>query len=215
MIITWMGHSCFLLKSEQGLTVLTDPYQIGGDIQYAPVRVTPDIVTVSHDHHDHNAVSAVPGKPEVVRDTRSKVAKGIEFKGVPTYHDSSEGKKRGANTAFCFTMDRMRLCHLGDLGHALSTEQAAAIGAVDILFVPVGGNYTIDAGVATRVCDQLGPRVVLPMHYKTARIDFPIAGVEEFIRGKKNVRQVDASDVEFRAEELPAATEVVVLKPTP
>jgi L-ascorbate metabolism protein UlaG (beta-lactamase superfamily) len=168
---------------------------------------------VSHDHSDHSNVSTVQGKPEVVKGNVTKTAKGIQFKGIVSYHDASQGEQRGPNTVFCFTIDDVKLCHLGDLGHVLSPEQVNKIGAVDILFVPVGEPYTIGASVASRVCDQLKPKVVIPMHFKTPKCVYPIAGVEGFLKGKKNVRRVEGSEVEFEREKLPAATEIVLLQP--
>jgi len=212
MIIKWLGHSCFLITSERGLRVIMDPYSVGGGINYSPIKETADIVVVSHDHFDHNAVSAVRGKPEVVKGSGIKTVRGIRFSGVATYHDTSQGKQRGANTVFCFSLDDIKLCHLGDLGHLLSQAQINEIGAVDILFIPTGGFYTIDAADASKVCDQLKPKVIIPMHFKTARCDFPISGVEDFIHGKRNVKKMDSSQIEFKLGELPAATEVVVLK---
>src|SRR5512136_1846542 len=161
MNIKSLGHACFLIASRGGLRVITDPYTVGGGIDYSPVKETADVVTVSHDHGDHNNVSAVQGKPEVVKGGGTKTVKGVQFKGIATSHDASQGTERGSNTVFCFTIDDLRLCHLGDLGHVLSPGQVAQIGAVDILFVPVGGFFTIDATVATRVCDQLKPRVTI------------------------------------------------------
>jgi len=212
MNANWLGHSCFLITSEVGLRVITDPYSVGGGIDYSPIKETADIVVVSHDHFDHNAVSAVPGKPEVVRGSGIRTVRGIRFRGVATYHDASQGKQRGANTVFCFTLDDIRLCHLGDLGHLLSQAQIDEIGGVDILFVPTGGFYTIDAASASTVCDQLRPKVIIPMHFKTPKCDFPITGVEDFIHGKRNVKKMDSSQIEFKFEELPVATEIVVLK---
>jgi L-ascorbate metabolism protein UlaG (beta-lactamase superfamily) len=193
--------------------IITDPYAVGGGINYSPIGETADVVVVSHDHGDHNNVAAVQGKREVVKGPGTKTAKGIRFTGVATSHDTSQGKQRGSNTVFCFTIDDLRLCHLGDLGHALSQAQVTEIGAVDILFVPVGGFFTIDAGVANQVCDQLKPRVIIPMHFKTSKCAYPIAGVEDFLKGKKNVRKTMASEVEFQREELPIATEIVLLQP--
>lgn len=212
MDVKWLGHSCFLITSEKGLRVITDPYSVSGGIHYDPIKETADIVVVSHDHFDHNAVSAVPGKPEVVRGNGIRAVRGVQFRGVATYHDASHGKQRGANTVFCFTLDDIRLCHLGDLGHLLNQAQINEIGAVDILFVPTGGFYTIDAAGASTVCDQLRPKVIIPMHFRTAKCDFPIGGVEDFVRGKKNVNKMDSSRIEFKFEELPVATEIVVLK---
>ena len=213
MKVKWLGHSCFLITSRDGLRVITDPYAVGGGINYSPIKETADVVVVSHDHGDHSNVSTVQGKPEVVKGSGTKTTKGIQFKGIATYHDASQGKQRGLNTVFCFTMDDIKLCHLGDLGHVLSPEQVNEIGGVDILFVPVGGFYTIDAPVASQVCDQLKPKVVIPMHFKTPRCAYPIAGVEDFLKGKKGVRGVRDSEVDLEQEKLPAATEIVLLQP--
>ena len=213
MIIKWLGHACFLITSGGDLRVITDPYAVGGGIDYSPVHETADIVVVSHDHGDHNNVSAVQGKPEVVKGSGTKTVKGIRFKGVATSHDASQGKQRGSNTVFCFSIDGLNLCHLGDLGHVLSPGQVTEIGAVDILFVPVGGFFTIDATVASQVCDQLKPRIAIPMHFKTPKCAYPIAGVEDFLKGKKGVRKVVGSEVEFEREDLPTGTEIVLLQP--
>ena len=213
MKVKWLGHACFLISSDAGLRIITDPYTAGGGVGYAPVNEAADIVMVSHDHFDHNAVSTVAGKPEVVRGGGTKNAKGVEFKGIATYHDDSKGSQRGDNTVFCFSVDGVKLCHLGDLGHRLSSEQVAEIGDVDVLLVPVGGFFTINAKVAGQVCDDLKPRAVIAMHYKTPKLDFPIAGVEDFVRDKANVRALDSSEVQFKLGELPDATEIVVLQP--
>jgi len=213
MKVKWLGHACFLITSRDGLRVITDPYAVGGGINYSPIKETADVVVVSHDHDDHSNVSTVQGKPEVVKGSGKKTAKGIQFKGIATYHDDSQGKRGGANTVFCFDVDDTRLCHLGDLGHVLSPEQVTEIGAVDILFVPVGGFFTIDAPVASQVCDQLKPKIVIPMHFKTPKCAYPIAGVEDFLKGKKNVRKIGSSEVEFERGKLPAVTEIVLLQP--
>jgi len=213
MKIKWLGHACFLITSRDGLRVITDPYAVGGGINYSPIKETADVVLVSHDHDDHNNVSAVQGKPEVVKGSGTKTVKGIQFKGVATSHDASQGTQRGPNTVFCFTIDDLKLCHLGDLGHVLSPGQVAEIGAVDILFVPVGGFFTIEAIVANQVCDQLKPRTTIPMHFKTSKCAYPIASVDDFLKGKKDVRKVASSEVEFEPEKLSTATEIMLLQP--
>ena len=213
MTVKWLGHSCFLITSRGGVRIIPDPYAVGGGINYPPIEESADIVVVSHGHGDHSNVSAVQGKPEVVEGSGTKTAKGIQFRGIAAYHDASQGEQRGPNTVFCFDVDDVRLCHLGDLGHMLSPEQIAEIGAVDILFVPVGGFYTIDAPVASQVCDKLKPKVVIPMHFKTPKCAYTIAGVEDFLKGKKNVRRVGGSEVDFERKRLPAATEIVLLQP--
>ncbi len=211
MKIKWLGHASFMITSEAGTKIITDPYVTGGGLTYGEIKESADIVTVSHEHGDHSNVSGVRGNPEVVRGT-AKV-KGIEFKGIPTYHDDVEGKLKGSNAVICFEVDGVRVCHLGDLGHPLSDKQVALIGSVDILLVPVGGNYTIDAKVASQLCDSLKPKVIIPMHFKNDKCAFPIAGVDEFLQGKEGVSRLDASEVEFKQGELPATTKTVVLKP--
>ena len=213
MKIKWLGHSCFLITSKEGTRVITDPYAVGGGINYSPIEETADVVVVSHGHGDHSNVSAVQGQPEVVRGDGTKTAKSIQFKGVATYHDASQGKQRGPNTVFCFTIDGIKLCHLGDLGHVLDPQQVTEIDSVDILLVPVGGYFTIDASEASQLCNQLKPKLVIPMHFKTPKCAYPIADVEDFIRGKKDVRSVAGSELDLEQEKLPAATEIVVLQP--
>jgi L-ascorbate metabolism protein UlaG (beta-lactamase superfamily) len=213
MKIKWLGHACFLITAKDGTRVITDPYAVGGGINYSPITETADVVVVSHDHGDHSNVSTIQGKPEVVKNSGTKTAKSIQFKGIATYHDASQGQQRGPNTVFCFTVDDIKLCHLGDLGHVLSPEQVTEIGAVDMIFVPVGGFFTIDAPVASHVCDQLKPKIVIPMHFKTPKCAYPIADVEDFLKGKKDVRRVGGSEVDLEQDKLPAATEIVLLQP--
>ena len=211
MKIKWLGHASFMITSETGTKIITDPYVTTENLNYGEIKESADIVTVSHEHSDHNNVSAVRGSPEVVRGT-AKV-KGIEFKGIPTYHDDAKGEQRGSNTIICFEVDEVRVCHLGDLGHQLNDKQVAGLGSVDILLIPVGGNYTIDAKVASQLCDRLKPKVIIPMHFKNDRCAFPLAGVDEFLQGKEGVSRLDTSEVEFKQGELPATTKIVVLKP--
>jgi len=213
MKIKWLGHATFLITSDTGTRLILDPYAPGEDLTYGEIKESADIVTVSHDHGDHNNVAAVGGNPEVVRGAVALETKGIKFKGIPTYHDDVGGKKRGDNTIFCCEVDGVRVCHLGDLGHPLSNQQVAELGKVDILLIPVGGFFTIGPEVATEVCAQLTPRVIIPMHYKNDKCRFPLAGVEEFLQGKKDVSQLDTSEVEFKSGQLPASTQIIVLKP--
>jgi L-ascorbate metabolism protein UlaG (beta-lactamase superfamily) len=210
--IKYLGHASFIITSDTGVRIITDPYETGPDLTYGEITEPADVVTVSHDHFDHCNVAAVKGNPEVVREAVTREVKGIRFKAIPTYHDDAGGRLRGSNTIFCFEMDGIRVCHLGDLGHLLDDGQVAEIGTVDILLIPVGGYYTIDARVASEVCNQLKPRVIIPMHYRT-EIGIPrIAGVYDFLRGKERVSRLDTSEAGFKREELPSSTQVLVLK---
>ncbi|MBM3167467.1 MAG: MBL fold metallo-hydrolase [Chloroflexi bacterium] len=212
MKLKWLGHACFLITSDSGLRIITDPYTVGGGVGYSPVKESADIVTASHGHADHNNVEAVGGSPEVVTGAGVREVKGIKIKGVDTHHDESAGKARGDNVVFCLSVDGVKVCHLGDLGHRLSSQQVADIGAVDVLLVPVGGFFTVDAAVASQVCDDLKPKVIVPMHYKTSKLEYPIAGVEDFLKGKQNVKEIDSSEVDLKAGQLPGVEEIIVLK---
>lgn len=212
MNIKWLGHAAFLITSESGIRIITDPYNPVGVLHYDEINETADIITVSHDHFDHNNVAAIRGNPKVVKKTTE--TRGIGFTGIPVHHDNDSGKQRGNNTIFCFEVDGMKICHLGDLGHELNDKQVADIGKVDVMFIPIGGFYTINAQTAHRVCDQIKPRVVIPMHYKNARCkDSPIADVNKFLHCKENVNHLDTSEAKFKSEELPAETQIMVLEP--
>lgn len=213
MKIKWLGHASFLITSDTGPRIITDPYTTGGDLSYGEITEAADIVTISHDHFDHNNVAAVGGKPEVVKGIGTTKAKGIEFRGMASYHDEAGGSQRGKNTIFYFEVDGIRVCHLGDLGHQLSDKQASELGGVNILLIPVGGYFTIDAKVATQVCNQLKPKVIIPMHFKNDKCDFPIAGLDEFLKGKEGIRKLNASEVEFKQAELSPTTQIIVLQP--
>ncbi|KUK44774.1 MAG: MBL fold metallo-hydrolase [Methanothrix sp.] len=185
MKITWLGHSCFKIESDGGKVVVTDPFD--ESVNYPPPRIRADVVVVSHDHHDHNNVKALKGDPAVVRGPGKKTAEGIEFEGIASYHDEREGKLRGKNTIFCFEMDEIRVCHLGDLGHQLGEKEAAALGDVDVLMIPVGGTFTLDGEGAKKVAGQIKPRIVIPMHFKTAAVppSFGIYPADDFLSGEK------------------------------
>jgi L-ascorbate metabolism protein UlaG (beta-lactamase superfamily) len=147
-----------------------------------------------------------------VKGSGSKTIKGISFKGISTFHDPSKGSERGTNTIFIFSVDGIRVCHLGDLGHILSENELAEIGPVDLLLIPVGGYFTIDPKEATRVAEQLKPKVLIPMHFKTEKCGFPIAPVEDFLKGKQNSRQPRTTEVAFDKATLPHHMEIVVLE---
>ncbi len=212
MKIKWLGHACFTITSDTGVKIITDPYVTTDRLTYGEIKESADIVTVSHNHGDHNNVAAVRGNPEVVRGAGTAEIKGIKFDGTATYHDETGGSQRGDNVIFCFKVDGVRVCHLGDLGHKVSDKQIGELGRIDILLIPVGGFYTIDAKVATEVCNQLKPKVIIPMHYKNDKCRFPIAGVDGFLGGKEGISRLDASEVEFKPGELPASTQIIVLK---
>ncbi|HUT53713.1 MAG TPA: MBL fold metallo-hydrolase [bacterium] len=204
MKIKWNGHSSFTITASDGTVIVMDPYEpggFGGGIKYGPVDDEAHVALVSHDHGDHNFVSTLKGKPAVLK--KSGSAGGIEFTGVEAAHDDKGGSERGKNVMFVFTVDGVRLAHVGDLGHLLTKEQAAALGKVDVLLVPVGGFFTIDAATASKVVEQVKPRVVIPMHYKTDKCGFPIAEVDEFAKLMTKVKKTGQTEIEITNDKLP------------
>lgn len=208
MKIKWLGHACFAVTLSSGRTVITDPFD--QSIGYPQPNLPADYVTVSHDHFDHNAVKTVPGNPEAVRKEGRHSCGEIVFTGIPSFHDNSGGSKRGRNMIFVIEAEGLRICHLGDLGHVLEKGQLDQIGKVDVLMVPVGGFYTIDPGEAVKVADQIKPRYILPMHYKTGYIDFPISPADEFLKNYPGHRV--ERELQVTAGDLPTNPQVVLLE---
>lgn len=186
MIVTWLGHSCFLLKGDHGLLILLDPF-FEDEVGYPLPLMETNIVIISHDHLDHNNVDAAGSSPDVIFGPGEYISMGVEILGIKSYHDDKRGRRRGENTIFCFELDGVRVCHLGDLGHALTPLQIREIGPVDLLFIPVGGRYTIDAKGANEVMRQLHPAMAVPMHYRTGALSFDLDPVDDFLKGKEDV----------------------------
>lgn len=219
--VKWLGHACFYLKSAEGIRIATDPFGggMGKSIGFPSIKeraeIVADIITVSHEHGDHNAVdqvNQVEGGAVVVRKVGKVEAKRIIFRGIGSFHDKELGAKRGPNTIIVFTLDGITFCHLGDLGHLLSHEQIEEIGNVDVLFIPVGGGPTIDAEEGTVVINKLKPKIVIPMHYrhKRAKITW-LAPVDGILEGKEDIQLVKSDSIELFKAELPEKLRVIVL----
>ncbi|RLF48488.1 MAG: Zn-dependent hydrolase [Thermoplasmata archaeon] len=209
MIIRWHGHACFEVRNK--IVLVFDPHD-GKSIGIKPPSVKADLVLVSHDHFDHNAVRAVKGLTTKVISTVGKHRfDDIEIEGILTYHDEDMGRRRGKNTVFKVKMEGITLCHLGDLGHMLNDEQTATLGRPDIMFIPVGGTFTIDASTAWELIKKVKPRVAIPMHYRVGGLSLSIAPLTPFLEfvGEKNTVHV-GNEVEFTKEDLPTETEVWV-----
>ncbi|MCJ7689745.1 MAG: MBL fold metallo-hydrolase, partial [Clostridiaceae bacterium] len=149
---------------------------------------------------DHNYCKDIKGTYKILDKIGMFYVYDIPIKGIPSFHDKDNGLKRGGNIIFTFRMDEYTLCHLGDLGHILSDEDLDAIGNVDILFIPVGGNYTIDAKEAFSITKKMNPKIVIPMHYKTSLVSFPLDGVETFLMYMKNASKIDSNTLEITGE---------------
>ena len=208
MEITWLGHACFRLKGSQA-TVITDPYP--PDLGYSLGKQTARVVTVSHQHPGHSYISGIGGEPKVIKGPGEYEIGGILVIGLPTFHDGDGGKQRGKNIVYLIEVDEVAICHLGDLGHVLTTQQVEEIGNVDVLLVPVGGVSTINASLAAEVVRQLEPKIVVPMHYKTEVLKRELEPVDRFLKemGVKDVTSRPRLSV--TKANLPVSTQVLLM----
>lgn len=216
MIIEYLGHSCFHLRDAGGMTVLIDPYDesVGPKV---PSRRA-DYTLITHAHFDHDNLSAVAGRTTVVQGSGARGDARLPVHGVLAAHDAVGGRERGMVNMMTFSLDGLRVAHLSDLGHLLDVDQVAELRPVDIALVPVGGPpFTVDGRAARAVVDMLDPRVVIPMHYRTAstrRDRFPIDDVEPFLEGHRRVERVRSGVLEITRASLPVQQTIFVLTPT-
>ena len=190
MDIKYLGHASFLLKGKTD-SVVMDPFDKSVGLKFP--EVSAGIVTVSHDHPDHNAVSQVEGSPLVLNIPGEYEKNGIRLTGFGVYHDNKRGEERGRNTLFRVDVDGISVLHCGDLGHTLFEELTEEIGEIDVLLVPVGGFYTIDSKTALEVIKSIEPSIVIPMHYQTDKHSptfADVAPLSEFLK------QMDITAVE-------------------
>ena len=209
MEITWYGQSCFRLR-ERGSAVVTDPY--GSEIGLTLARLTATIVTVSHDHPDHNNIKAVRRGAYVISGPGEYEIGGVFVIGVPTYHDAKQGQERGKNTAYLVEMGGLTICHLGDLGHVPTQEQIEQLNSVDILLVPVGGRTTLTGARAAEVVGLLEPKIVIPMHYKISGLTVNMETATRFLREMAVETPKKLESLKITPSQLPEQMRVVLLE---
>lgn len=214
MKIKWLGHSSFKLTESTGVSVVTDPYdEIDVGIPFP--EISADIVTISHDHFDHNKAVNVKDYKLLFNGTGMHEIDGVDVSGFLSYHDSQKGALRGKNIVFRFRMDGVEVCHLGDIGEKLSPMLAELIGSINVLLIPIGGRYTIDADMAKDYVDFLMPDVVIPMHYMQDGYSTELDELEDFLKkfDRDSIECLDNDEVEFdRADFDGGMTRVIVLK---
>jgi len=204
--IRWHGHSCWEITND--VTLVTDPHD-GKSIGIPAPNVAGDIILVSHDHYDHNSVKSVEkDSSKVVLDERKRTIDDIEIKGIESFHDEDHGSKRGKNIIYKFVVDGINFCHLGDLGHDLDEESVEKIGQVDILFIPIGGTFTVDDKLAWNLVKKIKPRIIVPMHYKIGGLSLPIASVDAFLEASDYAINHVGNEIDIEKEDLPDEPEV-------
>ena len=203
--IVWHGHACFEINGSS--TVVVDPHD-GRSIGIKPPVVRADIVLISHDHFDHNCARIVKGDFITVKGAEEREIEGVKIRGVEAFHDEVRGEKRGKIIIYRFEMDGVSFCHCGDIGHKLFREQVEAIVPVDVLFIPVGGVFTIDGQTAHEVVEQIKPRIVIPMHYRLGGLSLSIHTLDPFLKGlgEDLIFRV-GNEVDFLPEDLPQKTQ--------
>lgn len=211
MDIYWYGQACFKLKGKEAVVVI-DPFEPDFVGLKAPKDLEGDCVLVSHQHQDHNYIKDVGGQPMIFSGPGEYEVKGVIVTGVDSYHDNSDGSQRGKNTIWHVLMDGLNIVHLGDLGQKkLAENQLGDLGQTDILLIPVGSIYTIDAKDATEIISQLEPKIIIPMHYKIHGLKFDLDPIERFLKemGEEGIEPVNKLTI--TKEKLPDEPEVIVL----
>ena len=208
MEITWLGHSCFLIRGKEK-TIITDPCH--PDLGYRLGEPEADIVTMSHFHPGHSYIEGVADEPKQIKSPGEYEIGGIFITGVATFHDDKKGELKGKNTIYVIEMDGITLCHLGDLGHPLGPNLVEELGDVDILFLPIGEVSTIPVDTAVEIVRQLEPPLVIPMHYKTKAFTGNLSLVEKFLN-KMRIRELEAKPkLSITSSSLPTTTQTIVL----
>jgi len=214
MDITYLGHSSFRIRGKSTV-VVTDPYSPDVGLKF-PKHIEADIVTVSHDHGDHNCISQVEGNPFVIKGPGEYEIKGVGVVGMSVFHDEQKGELRGRNTIYRIEIDGISIVHLGDLGHMLTNDDIEALDGVNVLLVPVGGLHTIDAARASQIVNEIEPSIVIPMHYGRPELNQKIfsqlSPLSAFLKeiGKEDI--IPVPKLNISKDKLPAETQVVVLE---
>lgn len=214
MILTWIGHSCFKIQDKtgpEGITIVTDPFDKKTGLK--PPNFEADIITISHNHTDHNNSGSLRGKPFIIDRAGEYEIKGVAVHGAESFHDEQSGKDRGLNIIYRIEVDGISIAHLGDLGHILDNKQLDLLVGTDILLIPVGGKYTLDAKKAAEVVGQIEPRIVIPMHYKTPGLKIDgLDGVDKFIK-EIGLNPTEEEKLKINKKDLPQEDmELVVMK---
>ncbi len=213
MIIDWLGHSCFKVTLKSGTRILFDPYD--STVGYEQKETEVDFVVISHAHFDHNDLSFVTGDYKIIDTAGVHEFGEITLEGIKTWHDHSKGAHRGQNLVFLLRVKGISLCHMGDIGSIPNEDVIEKLKGVDILLIPVGGHFTIDAKEALTICEKISPNVIIPMHFKTAVSSLDIAPLHDFLEaadGEYDVSYPGKCYLEIDKASLKKRTRIVVME---
>jgi L-ascorbate metabolism protein UlaG (beta-lactamase superfamily) len=216
MKLRYLGHAAFEIELEGGRKIVFDPYESGaydGALGYGPIEGPHDIAVVSHDHPDHRFEEVTSRAGAIVDQAGEREFDGIKITTIPTFHDESKGSERGKNLISIIEAEGVRVAHLGDLGHPVTRADVPALENIDVMIIPVGGHFTIDATAAKAIVEEFKPGIVVPMHFKTGKCGFPIAPVDQFTMMMGDFEEAGGSELDITAGSLPSGSRVMVLDP--
>ncbi len=215
MNIQYYGHSCFKIitkpagRGQEEITIFLDPFS--KEIGLRPPQGQADLILVSHDHHDHNNVSALKGNPRVLDIPGEYSTFGVNIIGINSFHDNKSGEERGKNTIFILESEEIRVCHLGDLGSDLTEKQLEEINGVNILMIPIGGKYTIDGEKAVDIIKKIEPNIIIPMHYKIKGSNIDIDDEKKFCSEIGNCPREKMAKISLKKKDLEEKSMEVIL----
>lgn len=216
MKLDFLGHACFKLTLDNGRKIIFDPYDADSydeAFSYGPIEGDYDIAVISHSHADHRSENVISGIKDIVDSEGEFFFGDVEIKMVPTFHDEFKGSKRGGNLISIVKSGPISVAHLGDLGHVISPEEIPELESVDVMLIPVGGYFTIDAGTAHKIAGEFNPSIVIPMHFKTEKVMFPIESVDRFLELEDNVERFDGSSLDITDDILGGKRRTIALNP--
>jgi len=216
--ISWAGQSCFQISvsnsKDHSVDIVIDPFDESIGLKIP--NFSADILLISHDHADHNNAKAIKEEPFIISGPGEYEVKEVFIKGIPSFHDDKEGKEKGKNTIYLIEAEDIKFCHMGDFGQKqLTDEQLEKIDGVDVLMIPVGGEYTINSAEAQKIISQIEPKIVIPMHYAIPKLNVKLDEVAKFLKnmGKDSTVPQDKFTVKSSALPKDGAMEIIVLQP--
>ncbi len=213
MVIEYVGHACFYLTNKNDVRIIIDPYD--NTIGLIPVSKEADIALLTHDHYDHNYLDGVHGNYDLIKTPGAHLVRGVKITGTELPHDASGGAERGMVVAYTIETDGMRILHMGDIGIIPPESFFEAAGKIDVLMIPVGGTYTIDAVQAHEIMNRLAPNITIPMHYKTTHLNLDIAPLHGFvteIKKEYDISRLGSSKFEITADNLKKRDRVLLME---